>query len=218
VQVDNEALIDAIYATIAGVEETFNFHNPNSELSQYDRDRSMATSHEFRALLSLAEDLRAQSGGAFSPYVKEALDLGGIAKGWAVDRAIERALELDPGAKGYVEAGGDIRFFGEAQTRVALRVGSPPNVCLREIELSGAQMAVASSSPGMAQQYGESKTTLQPGRWPEGSSVSVVASTCALADALTKVVLFGKPDVWRKIDGQARVFVFDRNGELQEGC
>ena len=216
-QVDNEDLIGPMYAAMAQVEATFSFHQAESELSRYNRDPKIETTEEFRALLTLAQNLRKASEGAFDPFVEGALDLGGIAKGWAVDRAIERALQLDPEAKGYVEAGGDIRFFGETEARVALRLGIPPNVVLREIEISGLQMAVASSSPGMAKEYGESKTRLRQGQWPEGTSVSVAASNCALADALTKVVLFGERGAWKKIDPLARVFVFDRHGELQEG-
>jgi thiamine biosynthesis lipoprotein len=229
VQVDNETLIEPIYSVISEVEATFNFYQPQSELSRYNRDHSIATSEEFRALMAFAHHLRDKSGGAFTPYVEEQtngkaqmsselkLDFGGLAKGWAVDRAIERAQQLDPVAKGFIEAGGDIRFFGETKARVALRLGEPPDVQFREIGLSGDQMAVASSSPGMARQYGESNTTLQQGVWAPGTSVSVVAKSCAMADALTKVVLFGDKDIWRQIEPEARVFVFDRSGGLIEG-
>lgn len=40
------------------------------------------------------------------------LDLGGIAKGYALDRAYQIAKEIDPKCTGFVEAGGDIRILG----------------------------------------------------------------------------------------------------------
>ncbi|KAF2957549.1 hypothetical protein AS159_07755 [Thermotoga sp. Ku-13t] len=40
------------------------------------------------------------------------LDLGGIAKGYALDRAYQVAKEVDKDCTGFVEAGGDIRILG----------------------------------------------------------------------------------------------------------
>ncbi len=49
-----------------------------------------------------------------------ALDLGGIAKGFAVDRAIEQLMAAGC-IGGQVNAGGDMRVFGENATPVWLR-------------------------------------------------------------------------------------------------
>jgi len=40
------------------------------------------------------------------------LDLGGIVKGYAIDRCVQVARELDPSATGYVDIGGDIGIIG----------------------------------------------------------------------------------------------------------
>jgi thiamine biosynthesis lipoprotein len=40
------------------------------------------------------------------------IDLSGIAKGYAVDRAIEKIKSMDPDATGYIDAGGDIGIIG----------------------------------------------------------------------------------------------------------
>ena len=40
------------------------------------------------------------------------LDLGGIVKGYAIDRGIAIAKEMDPNATGYIDAGRDIGFIG----------------------------------------------------------------------------------------------------------
>ncbi|AEH50907.1 FAD:protein FMN transferase [Pseudothermotoga thermarum] len=40
------------------------------------------------------------------------LDLGGIVKGYALDRAYQIAKEIDPSCTGFIEVGGDIRILG----------------------------------------------------------------------------------------------------------
>ncbi len=53
-------------------------------------------------------------------HERVALDLGGIAKGFAVDRAIERLMSAGC-IGGQVNAGGDMRVFGADNTPVWLR-------------------------------------------------------------------------------------------------
>ncbi|KAF2956756.1 FAD:protein FMN transferase [Marinitoga sp. 38H-ov] len=43
---------------------------------------------------------------------KTKIDLGGIAKGYAVDMAVQKIKELDPNATGFIDAGGDIGIIG----------------------------------------------------------------------------------------------------------
>ena len=48
------------------------------------------------------------------------LDLGGIAKGFAVDKAVE-ALKQCGATSGYVNAGGDLRVFGDVSQSIQIR-------------------------------------------------------------------------------------------------
>lgn len=52
-----------------------------------------------------------------------ALDLGGIAKGYAVDMAILHMKEKSPDITGYVDAGGDIRIIGKKYGSLPWSVG-----------------------------------------------------------------------------------------------
>lgn len=229
VHVDNDALIEPIYTRIAKIEAQFNFHDPTSELSRYNENTLLPLSDDFQRLMAAATELRERSRGAFTPFVAEQegerltsfvsakVDLGGLAKGFAVDEAVSLAQALDHEASGFVEAGGDIRYFGETEARVNLRLGVPPQIFSRELRLRGEKMAVATSSPGTAAEFGESRTRLRDGLWPKGCSVTVVAQTCMLADALTKVVLFGGGQSFKDFDKEADALVFDANGELIEG-
>ncbi len=109
------------------------------------------------------------------------IDLGGIAKGFAVDEAL-RAMDLPPGTQCSVNAGGDIAVRGPAVERILLRApASGGEVPVLEIE----NAALASSS-------GQAGTHLDgTHRHAVGAQgfVSVVAESCMIADALTKIVL-----------------------------
>jgi thiamine biosynthesis lipoprotein len=110
------------------------------------------------------------------------LDLGGLAKGWAVDRVVDTALALGVSAL-WVNAGGDLRTHGVAlpiQLRVELQGGVQPWGLLE----AGA-LATSDFRPG-------ARATLWPGQAARSPAsprhVSVMADLCATADALTKVV------------------------------
>jgi thiamine biosynthesis lipoprotein len=119
------------------------------------------------------------------------IDLGGIAKGYAVDRALERLIGHGATQAG-VNAGGDLRVHGPASERVMLtpesfRDGVPV------IEIENGSIASSSGHPARRMR---GNATLGPHvngftQAPAGTDifVSVVASNCATADALTKAVL-----------------------------
>jgi thiamine biosynthesis lipoprotein len=54
---------------------------------------------------------------------KTKIDLGGIAKGYAVDMAVQKIKELDPNATGFIDAGGDIGIIGPKFGRFAWVIG-----------------------------------------------------------------------------------------------
>jgi thiamine biosynthesis lipoprotein len=122
------------------------------------------------------------------------IDLGGIAKGFAVDRAIH-VLRQHRCISGTVNAGGDLRRFGPdyAAVHVGLREGAAPLAELRcgAIATSASR---AASPQRLAQPLGRivDPRNAQWCRWEGG--VSVAAPTCVVADALTKVAALGGRD------------------------
>ncbi len=108
------------------------------------------------------------------------LDLGGIAKGYAVDCAVEQ-LRRGGAIQGCVNAGGDLRVFGPAIERVHLLSATTSGV-MPLLEISDA--AVASSGGDGMHFNGSTRAGLD-----RDIRVSVVAPDCMTADALTKVVL-----------------------------
>ncbi|MBI3345110.1 MAG: FAD:protein FMN transferase [Gammaproteobacteria bacterium] len=120
-------------------------------------------------------------------------DLGGIAKGFAVDKAVE-TLQRGGIASGLVNAGGDMRVFGVEPQPVWARCPSDPaNVRMigmltnGAIATSAAYFVDRNPSGGAAASAIVKATTGRRVRM--ASSVSVVARSGMLADALTKVAV-----------------------------
>jgi FAD:protein FMN transferase len=112
------------------------------------------------------------------------IDLGGIAKGYAVDRAIDclRAWGVPACC---VNAGGDLRVLGPRMERIHLDRAPREVAELPILELVNGSVASSGGSPDRVPHVDGRR------RSPVGrrSFVSVVAPRCVVADALTKVVL-----------------------------
>ena len=119
-------------------------------------------------------------------------DLGGIAKGYAVDCAIE-CLRSHGVGTALVNAGGDLRRIGHGSELIHVRDPVAPDRLISLLELGEGAVATSAS-------YFEHRTRRRRANGPhlDGAtrrsvdaalSVSVLADTCMVADALTKVVL-----------------------------
>jgi FAD:protein FMN transferase len=121
------------------------------------------------------------------------LDLGGIAKGYAVDEAV-RALERRGVRSVVVNAGGDLRVAGEGAERIAVRHPRTPGLVAHTLELRDAALATSSACYSRCRVAGaEASALLDPksgAAYVGADSVSVRAPDCMTADALTKIVLF----------------------------
>ena len=117
------------------------------------------------------------------------IDLGGIAKGHAVDRAVKTLIAAGIDA-GLVNAGGDLRMFGYRNWQIYLR------------EAGGAidhmvvlQNCAIASSANLHNRRRHSGRTVGPhyGRAREpvltDQRITVVADSCLVADAMTKVAM-----------------------------
>ena len=128
-------------------------------------------------------------------------DLGGIAKGFAVDRAVE-ALRRARLPWALVNAGGDLRAFGLRAWPIHVRHPGAPNLLVPVGALCDG--AIATSAPYFSQQSRRGHPASALFDFASGTSVvgavsvSVLARTCMVADALTKAVL---------LDGNARALL-----------
>ena len=137
------------------------------------------------------QDIELRTDGAVVYRSPVLLDLGGIAKGYAVDRATEVLLSHSV-QQCVVNAGGDMRVVGQQTERVILDRGFPSSD-LPVVELRNGSLA---SSTGQGKIKWHEGKELGPhvhgnSRLPVPTDrfVSVLAERCIVADALTKVVL-----------------------------
>jgi FAD:protein FMN transferase len=117
-----------------------------------------------------------------------AIDLGGIAKGFAIDRAIE-ALQARC-TSGLVNAGGDLRVFGAAPQLIEVRTASNEAAQFELVDsalAASAPRSAASPSGHLGFYLGTTGAPIK------GRQVVVVAPQAMVADALCKCVLACAP-------------------------
>lgn len=117
------------------------------------------------------------------------IDLGGIAKGYAVDCAVS-ALQAAGARHGIVNAGGDLRVFGDTAMPIAVR-GASGNY---DAAFAVQNCAVASSENSRTRRTLRGQTAtphIGPNNAPIlcDQTVTVMATTCVIADAMTKVAM-----------------------------
>ena len=125
------------------------------------------------------------------------LDLGGIAKGFAVDRAVDALLNSGI-EQGVVNAGGDLRVFGEKAQTIHIRAPHDTSQGMRVGCLTEGAFATSANYFSNTHELGHpSGHVVRPDAQTldtSKASFSVIAPLCAWADALTKVVMLsGNP-------------------------
>lgn len=147
--------------------------------------------HGLRALAqSSLEGLQLEGAHTVTVLRPTCVDLGGIAKGFAVDKAVD-ALHAAGVSRCRINAGGDIRISGREATDIFIRHPTAPGLAVLLGQL--AEGAVATSAPyySLCEHAGEATCALLD---PQGKSLTapvsytVLAPTCMIADALTKAV------------------------------
>ena len=121
------------------------------------------------------------------------LDLGGIAKGFAVDKAVE-TLKAHGVKSGLVNAGGDLRVFGMNPQPIWVR--RPDSNEQRQLIGTLNSGAVATSAAYFTRDASTDNIeasavfdTTRNRRVVTKRSISVIARTCMQADALTKIAM-----------------------------
>jgi thiamine biosynthesis lipoprotein len=135
-------------------------------------------------------DIRGQKVRLRRPLV---ITLDGIAKGFAVDLAVKELKSHGANSAGWVNAGGDLRVFGDLTLPVFQRNASRPD---GKIPLLGGlrNSALATSETFKTSDTSDSDSSQFPGKIiaacghsAEDGIWSVIAPSAWLADALTKV-------------------------------
>ena len=194
---------DAAFATLAALQACFSRFEHGSDIARFNAmpaGASLTMRPDTCAVLTAADDLRYASAGLFDISVgsgpdawsldgdrlhklddRVRLDLGGIGKGYAVDRAVQ--LLIDRGIDmGWVNAGGDLRVFGDTDLPIRLRDesagGVRPFATLRDGAFATSRFGAHARAQLAADRRGAAPL----------DHVSVAAPRCLWADALTKIV------------------------------
>jgi thiamine biosynthesis lipoprotein len=124
-----------------------------------------------------------------------ALDLGGIAKGMAVDAAV-RLLERRGARAALVNAGGDLRVAGEGATawRVALEDAPGEEVTIARGAIATSSTARRRWQQGDAERHHLIDPATGAPSHSGSRSVSVFAATCAQAEVAAKTALLLGPE------------------------
>lgn len=203
---DADKVMDLAFACVQEVQDLLNRHDPESELSQLNREKHLESmSRVGRLVLRLSRYMMRSSDGLFDCTFGSAragrpedieikgrrvrlhpdmqITLDGIAKGYAVDRAL-RSLRRAGVPRAYINAGGDLRVYGD----LALPVWRRESSGIFQVRGHLKNAALASS------QVGHENDTSFPGKIghrgghnAETGVWSVLAPSAWLADALTKV-------------------------------
>ena len=224
------AALARAFAAVARVHALMSAHDPASDLGRIGaaRARTVVRVDPWTwRVLAAARRFAAESGGAFDPVAAAGegradwrdlvprpdrrsvlcrrrlrIDLGGIAKGFAVDQAVG-VLRRAGLPWGLVNAGGDLRAFGPRAWPVHVRHGAVGDFPQRR-------------------EHGRTVSALLDPRDRHfvtgAASATVFAPTALAADALTKVVLLVAPAVAERIlrCHQARAWLqTDGNPELR---
>jgi thiamine biosynthesis lipoprotein len=120
------------------------------------------------------------------------IDLGGIAKGFAVDRAIDE-LRGHGVRSAIVNAGGDLAAFGPEARTIHIRDPRSPDRLICQVDVRNQALASTGRrfdpfrSAAVADTAVIEPKTRTPAQTVHGATVR--ASSCMVADALTKVVM-----------------------------
>jgi thiamine biosynthesis lipoprotein len=122
------------------------------------------------------------------------LDLGGIAKGYAVDRGIE-ILKNFGIENASINAGGDMRVIGKNHHAVYLRESDIGNAFIYLGDLNDGAIATSSTRFGRTIKKGGMSYLINPRTRKcveDDLSYSIIAPTCVVADCLTKALAIEK--------------------------
>ncbi|MGM9480352.1 FAD:protein FMN transferase [Roseateles sp. NT4] len=220
------AAFEAAFAEVRRIHDLMSVHDEGSDLARLARQAHLApvaVHADTLAVLRLALRVYALSEGVFDPSAGSGgsladvvigaegrvgfrrplkLDFGGIAKGHAVDCAIHALAKLGV-AGALVNAGGDMRAFGDASHPVQLRMADGVQTVAM---LKDAAMASSRADPSGSHFDARNGSAVM-----RDDSIVVHATSAAVADALTKVALVSTPLADRAcaaLDAEWRAFPY----------
>jgi thiamine biosynthesis lipoprotein len=147
------------------------------------------------------------------------IDLGGIAKGFAVDRALEVFRGYGT-ASGLVNAGGDLAAFGEVPQTVHIRHPRDPRCSICSVEVADEALATTARRFDPFQSADTtSSAIIDPGNRKPAHAIdgaTVRAPSGMIADALTKIVMLAGTGATELLEHyNASALLISTDGDVQ---
>lgn len=189
--------ITKTYDRLCSLERTLSRFEPASDVSLLNSGMRVRLHRDTHRVLAAARRLQRLSNGAFNVRSFGVIDLGGIAKGYAVDEAVKllRRLSRGSSSSGLVNAGGDLRRWGGTHPLpLAVRADARHGSWLQILPTAPAALSAATSSlmtraPGSTRLTPAAHVRTATGaRLNRPETVTVIATSALWADALTKIV------------------------------
>ncbi|OGC21359.1 hypothetical protein A2291_07670 [candidate division WOR-1 bacterium RIFOXYB2_FULL_42_35] len=210
---------DAIIAIdeIRRLDNLFNKFSPDSEITKLNRGEKINLSEDTVQCLKLAEEMKRLTNGAFDVGLGAGtglrLDLGGIAKGYAVEKA--RHLLLKSGAKsGIIDMRSSIAVFGRRSWKIGIQHPREKDKLLGIVELQEGQALSTSGDYERGQHIVDPRTHKSARKC---QSVTLVGTNAAQLDALsTAVFVLGSVKGLQLLEGLVEVegLVVDAEGKI----
>lgn len=209
----DDAQFDRVRAVFRDADARFSLYRPDSELSGI-RDGTLRladASADLREVYALAIEWRIATDGAFTPHRPDGvIDLDGVVKAWAMERA---AREL--GTDWCLNVGGDVLVSGVQPDGAPWSLGIVDpfdrTALLATVELAGSRRAAATS--GSAERGDHIWTQ---GAAPQFVQVTVLADDILTVDVLATAIISGGATTLDAVTDRfaVDVLVVDRSGEL----
>jgi thiamine biosynthesis lipoprotein len=212
---DPNVAIEAAFGAIGRVDQLMHPSRAGSDLARIAAAKpgqSTEVDPWTFEVLQLAQRLNEESGGVFDPCLPPSavrmrdlelrerrvtcrapatIDLGGIAKGFAVDCAADELLRRGV-TSGLVNVGGDLRVFGTTARAIHGRSADGASVT---VEMRDGALAVSAPRSGTSPPEHRGYYDGVSGARVAGRTVVVAAPTAVVADALCKCAMLCDPSL-----------------------
>ena len=180
----------------AEVEKLMNAHDPSAEISRLsllsDEEVVLRCDQKMRPCYEAAFRLQRETGGAFNPRWKgmQTLDMGAIAKGFAVDLAYRTIRQPSEGAQTLLDLGGNLRSVG-GEWDVGVLDADGKGICRRVLLRPTEGLATSAEYFRGKHIYdGRANRPVTNGV----ASVTVLATSAMLADGLSTTLFVLAPE------------------------
>ena len=221
---DAETVQQAVDTELTRIDAMASTWRDDSELMRYNRadnPEAFVLSPQLAWLIDQAKEIEAQTGGAFSLRPEgSAIDLSGIAKGYAVDRVVE-LLRREYGITDcLVDIGGEVRAVGDRPKSDGWRVGIYLPTDRTDIEAP--VLLLSDTSVATSGVYFKGDHIIDPstGKPVDNGllSASVIHPSNSTADALATAMFVMGPErglAWAKDNGVHVIFLLKDGTRLE---